>query len=99
MTMGMRERYEQMIEYTGCNPHTLALVFNTGALGIITAKEVDRGALTNARDKFAYTQTIDGVTRGFILAVGRHGSFSNFNLQDENFEYVKFEYNPEEVIS
>ena len=39
-----------------------------------------------------YNQTIDGVTKTFILAVGGHDSFPKFNLQDEEFEYVKFEY-------
>lgn len=94
----MKERFDQMVEFTGCNPDILGLVFKTGAIETIKLDDVKR-LLVHAIDKFAYTQTIDGVTRGFILAVGRHGSFSNFNLQDENFEYVKFEYNPEEVIS
>ena len=89
----MKQRFEQMVECTGCNPNLLGLVLKT------TSKENALRLLAKAIDMFAYTQQLGGVTRGFILAVGRHGSFSNFNLQDENFEYVKIEYNPEEVIS
>ena len=94
----MKQRFEQMVECTGCNPNLLGLVFKTGALKT-TSKENALRLLAKAIDMFSYTQQLGGVTRGFILAVGRHGSFINFNLQDENFEYVKFEYNPEEVIS
>ena len=87
----MKERFDQMVEFTGCNPDILGLVFRTGALKTINLDEVN-GLLAHAIDKFAYTQLIDGDTKGFILAVGNHRAFSNFNICDENFEYVKFEY-------
>lgn len=91
----MKERFDQMVEFTGCNPDILGLVFKTGPLKTIKMDDAKR-LLVHAIDKFPYTQEINGTTRGFILAVGNLRAFSNFNISDENFEYVKFEYNPEE---
>lgn len=93
--MSMQERFDQMVEFTCCNQNLLMLLFNTGAFGTITEDEFPE-LLGNAIDKFAYSQTIDGVTKSYILAVGHLDAFPKYNMQDEDFQYVKFEYTPKE---
>ena len=94
----MKERFDQMVEFTGCNPDILGLVFKTDAIETIKLDDVKR-LLVHAIDKIIYTQQINGATKGFILAVGHHRAFSNFNISDGEFEYVKFEFIPEESKS
>lgn len=89
--MGMQERFEQMVEFTCCNQNLLMLLFNTAPFGKITEDQFSK-LLGGAIDKFAYTQTIDGVTKGYILAVGHSDAFPQYNMRDEDFQYVKYEY-------
>lgn len=87
----MKERFDQMVEFTGCNPNLLMLLFQTSAYGEITKNQF-KELLGGALEMIAYSQQIGSETKQFILAVGRHGSFPKYNLQDELHEYVKFEY-------
>ena len=89
--MNVKESFQKMIDDTGCSEQVVVLLFKTAAFGMIVKEEFGN-LLGGAIEKVAYNQTIDGVTKTFILAVGGHGSFPKFNLQDEEFEYVKFEY-------
>lgn len=89
--MSMQARYEEMIRDTGCNSQLLNLVFSTGPVDCIVEEEFSE-LLGQAEDKFAYRQTIDGEEKQLILAVGRLGSLPKYNVRDEEFEYVKFEF-------
>lgn len=90
--MSMQERFEQMVEFTGCNQNLLMMLFNTGAFELVSDVNELGKLVGNAIDKIAYQQEIGGVKRGFVLAVGSVGSLPKYNMRDEEFDYVKFEY-------